>query len=121
MIAPAPVIGLGLPVRPVPAATLVTVPPPPPPPMASLAQAHCRPSHFITWPAAQVSGNRLSPRRFMKAAICSRLTKSSGQYSVAEVQPSVMPRFLSQVTLPQNGLVSSTSVKPAQGSGLRGG
>ena len=110
---PAPVIGFGLPSKPVPASTLVTVPAPLP--RASLAQAHCRPSHFITCPAVQVSGNRLSPNRFMNAAICSRLTKSFGQYSVVEVQPSVIPRFLSQVTLPQNGLVSSTSVKPAQG------
>ena len=56
----------------------------------------------------------------MKMAICSRLTKSPGQNSVVEVHPSVTPRFLSQVTLTQNGLVSSTSVKPAQGAAHAG-
>jgi hypothetical protein len=93
LIAPAVVIGFGLPCNPVPAATLVTVPLALPPAVRSFEQLHCTPSHFITWPGAQVSGNRLSPSRFMNAAICSRLTGSFGQYSVDEVQPSVISRF----------------------------
>src|SRR5688572_29780701 len=54
----------------------------------------------------------------MNAAICSRLTGSPGQYSVA-VQPSVAPRFLTHSTLWQNAMpttVSSTSVKPPHGA-----
>ncbi len=53
--------------------------------------------------------------RKRNAAIASRDTLWSGQYSVA-VQPVVMPRFFIHVTLGQNGLVSSTSVKSAQGA-----
>ena len=52
----------------------------------------------------------------MNAAIASRLTGSVGQYSVAEVHPVVTARFFSHSTFGQNGLVLSTSVKPAQGS-----
>jgi hypothetical protein len=47
--------------------------------MLSSAQAQTAPFHFITCPAAQVSGITASAWRFMKAAICLRVTKSSGQ------------------------------------------
>ena len=61
-------------------------------------------------------GDSALPTRFMNAAMASRLTGSVGQYSVAEVQPVVTARFFSHSTFGQNGLVLSTSVKPAQGS-----
>ena len=52
----------------------------------------------------------------MNAAICSRNTASTGQYSPA-AQPSVTLRFLIQSTLAQNGLVLSTSLNAKQGGG----
>ncbi len=58
------------------------------------------------------------PRRYMNAAICRRVTTSSGQYRFT-AHPRVMSRFFIQVTCAQNGSASSTSRKPAQGAASR--
>jgi hypothetical protein len=50
----------------------------------------------------------------MNAAIATRETGSFGQYSVADVHPSVMARFFSHSTFGQNPLELKTSVKPTQ-------
>ena len=53
----------------------------------------------------------------MNAAIASRVTSSLGQYTVADVQPSVMLRFFTHSTFGQKAGRSvdrRTSVKPAQ-------
>ena len=63
-------------------------------------------------------GVNATPKRFMNAAICSRLTVSVGQNSVGVAQPSVIERFFSHSTFGQKPLAESTSVKPAQGAAL---
>ena len=50
----------------------------------------------------------------MNNAICARLTLSPGQYSVADVQPSVICRFFSHSMFGQNESAAGTSVKPTQ-------
>ena len=49
------------------------------------------------------------------------MTASFGQNSDAAVHPSVISRFLSQLTLGQKHLASSTSVKPEQGAANEAG
>ena len=65
-------------------------------------------------------GSWRARRRFMNAAIDSRITESFGQNSVVDVQPSVIARFFNQSTFGQKTLASSTSVKPAQGAASAG-
>jgi hypothetical protein len=100
-------IGLGVSTTPLPCARLATPP--------TLAQAQLVPFQRMTWPVEQVSGSSASPKRRMNAAIWSRRTFCSGQYSrcvaLIDAQPSVTPRCAIQVMSVQNGWLDGTSVK----------
>src|SRR5688572_2355195 len=74
--------------------------------------------------AVRFLGVNAFPRRFRNAAIDNRMTFSSGQYEFGNEHPNVTRRFFIHATLPQNGtwprLLSSTSMKPAQGAAATG-
>ncbi len=73
-------------------------------------------------PSTQVGPVVTLAMRFKNAAMAKRDTASFGQNRAVapppalNAQPSVISRFFSHSTFAQNGLVSSTSLKPAHGA-----